>query len=71
MLGGGDGFAVREILKHRKIEHVTLIDLDSAMTRLFSTSAPLVNLNRGSLTDPRVQVINDDAVRWLESNAEV
>ena len=71
VLGGGDGLAVREILKHRNIQQVTLVDLDPAMTRLFSTSAPLVALNRGSLKDPRVHVINDDAIRWLESNAEV
>ena len=36
-----------------------------------STCAPLVKLNQGSLKDPRVHVINDDAVRWLESNADV
>jgi spermidine synthase len=71
VLGGGDGLAVREILKHRNIESVTLVDLDPAMTTLFSNSAPLVKLNQGSLKDPRVHVINDDAVRWLESNAEV
>jgi spermidine synthase len=71
VLGGGDGLAVREILKHRHIEQVTLVDLDHAMTRLFSTSAPLVKLNRGSLNDPRVRVVNDDAVKWLESNADM
>ncbi|CAM2156746.1 Polyamine aminopropyltransferase 2 [Pararobbsia alpina] len=71
VLGGGDGLAVREILKHRNIEQVTLVDLDPAMTHLFSTSAPLVALNGGSLKDARVHVINDDAVRWLESNTDV
>ena len=70
VLGGGDGLAVREILKHRNIEHVTLVDLDPAMTTLFSHSDPLVALNHGSLTNPHVKVINEDAGRWLESNAE-
>ncbi|MBA5771141.1 hypothetical protein, partial [Escherichia coli] len=59
------------LLKHRNLEQITLVDLDPAMTKLFSTSAPLVKLNQGSLKDPRVHVINDDAVRWLESNADV
>ncbi|MCZ8404046.1 polyamine aminopropyltransferase [Achromobacter xylosoxidans] len=71
VLGGGDGLAVREILKYRHVEHVTLVDLDPAMTGLFSRSEPLTKLNQGSLTDPRVTVINDDAGRWLESHAEV
>ncbi|MEK7754444.1 MAG: polyamine aminopropyltransferase, partial [Acidobacteriota bacterium] len=36
VLGGGDGLAVREILKHQQIESVTLVDLDPEMTALFS-----------------------------------
>ena len=32
VLGGGDGLAVREILKHPGVEHVTLVDLDPEMT---------------------------------------
>lgn len=71
VLGGGDGLAVREILKYKHVEHVTLVDLDPAMTNLFSRSDPLVALNAGALKDPRVTVINDDAGRWLETHAEV
>ena len=36
VLGGGDGLAVREILKYPQIESVTLVDLDPAMTQLLS-----------------------------------
>jgi spermidine synthase len=32
VLGGGDGLALREILRYPNIEHVTLVDLDPAMT---------------------------------------
>jgi spermidine synthase len=35
VLGGGDGMAVREILKYPSVESVTLVELDPAMTRLF------------------------------------
>jgi spermidine synthase len=54
VLGGGDGLAVREILKHPRIEHVTLVDLDPEMTRLFSTHPELTKLNHGAFADPRV-----------------
>ena len=43
VLGGGDGLAVREILKYPRIEHVTLVDLDPEMTRLFSTHPALAS----------------------------
>lgn len=71
VIGGGDGLAVREILKHKNIEHVTLVDLDPAMTTLFSRSEPLVALNQGSLKDARVQVVNADAAQWLEQHNEM
>lgn len=65
ILGGGDGLAAREVLRHPDVRRLTLVDLDPAMTRLFSTSAMLTRLNKGSLTDPRMTVINADALRWL------
>src|SRR5689334_13970366 len=71
VLGGGDGLAVREILKHRDVQHVTLVDIDPAMTRMFSTADVLTSLNARSLTDARVKLINADAVRWLEGSSEV
>lgn len=71
VLGGGDGLALREILRHPNIQRVTLVDIDAAMTRLFSTSDPLVALNEGSLKDTRVTVVNQDAGRWLESSTDV
>jgi spermidine synthase len=64
ILGGGDGLAAREVLRHPAVERVTLVDLDPAMTRLFSRSPTLAVLNRGSLTDPRMRVINADGFRW-------
>ena len=36
VLGGGDGLAVREILKYPSVESITLVDLDPEMTHLFS-----------------------------------
>jgi len=66
VLGGGDGLAVREILKYPGVEEVTLVDLDPEMTHLSSTHPFLRKLNGGSLTERRVHVINADAFPWLE-----
>ena len=70
VLGGGDGMAVREILKYPLVQSVTLVDLDPAMTTLFSQQAALVQLNQGALLSPRVKVINADAFSWLETSTE-
>jgi spermidine synthase len=71
VLGGGDGLAVREILKYPQVESVTLVDLDPAMTRLFSTAPLLKLLNQDSLNSARVKVVNADAARWLETSVEM
>lgn len=64
IMGGGDGLAAREVLRHPGVKTVTLVDLDPAMTRLFGESGMLTMLNKGALTDPRMTVINADAFRW-------
>ena len=65
VMGGGDGLAVREILKYPEIREVLLVDLDPAMTQLSKTFPPLVGLNKSSLLDPRVRVVNQDAFVWI------
>lgn len=63
--GGGDGLAAREVLRWPEVQAVTLVDLDQRVTELFASRPELVRLNRGALRDPRVTVINADAMTWL------
>jgi len=68
--GGGDGLALREILKYPSVEHITLVDLDPEMTKLSNTFPLLAKLNQNSFNDPRVSVINEDAFIWVEKTNE-
>lgn len=71
VLGGGDGLAVREMLKYPGLETITLVDLDPEMTRQFRTHPLLVKLNSGALLSPKVRVINADAFPWLEQSHDM
>lgn len=71
VLGGGDGLAVREILRYDSIESITLVDLDADMTRLFASHPLLTPLNANALRSPKVQIINQDAFKWLAQNTEL
>ncbi|MEM1452838.1 MAG: polyamine aminopropyltransferase [Planctomycetota bacterium] len=71
VLGGGDGLACREILRHPEVERVVLVDLDAAVTDLARSFQPLVELNGDALRDPRVEVVNADAMAWLEGGASL
>jgi spermidine synthase len=71
VLGGGDGMAVREVLKHPSVTEVTLVELDPAMTELFTRTPALAALNGRALMDSRVRVVNADAFTWLKLSTEV
>ena len=70
VLGGGDGLALREILKYAAVQAITLVDLDAAMTDLFKSNPLLTALNRQALSDPKVTVVNADAYVWLRNNKD-
>lgn len=69
VLGGGDGLAVREVLRYPSVRTVTLVDLDREITKIFSTHELLTALNKGVLTSPKVSVVNADAFVWLRENS--
>jgi spermidine synthase len=70
VMGGGDGLALREILRYPSVESITLVDLDPGMTNLSASFPPLADLNRQAFSDPRLTVINQDAMVWLEEPTE-
>lgn len=62
VLGGGDGLAVREILKYPEVERVDLVDIDPEMTRLAKNMKPLARLNQDSLSDSRVVTLKSSGI---------
>jgi spermidine synthase len=67
VLGGGDGLALREILKYSSVESVQLVDLDPEMTGISKKVPALEELNHHSFDDPRVHVTNADAFVWANT----
>lgn len=57
--GGGDGLAVRELLKEPRLARIDLVDYDPSILEL--ARGELAGLNRASLDDPRVTVHVADA----------
>lgn len=70
VLGGGDGLAVREILKYEEVKKITLVDLDEGMTKLFKTNKVLTDFNQNSLNNSKVTVLNQDAYIWAKNCRE-
>lgn len=67
VLGGGDGVAVRELLKYPNLEKIVLVDLDPRVTTLAQNHPILLGINDDALNHPMVEVINQDGFTYLES----
>jgi len=65
VLGGGDGLAVRELLKYDGIDLIHLVDIDQEMTRISATLPMLTRLNEHSLDDNKLTVFNQDAFSFI------
>ncbi|MDX2083847.1 MAG: polyamine aminopropyltransferase [Candidatus Melainabacteria bacterium] len=70
ILGGGDGLAVREVLKHPKVKTITLVDLDAKMLSLFQKHPVLRQINHNSLNHPKVRLVSQDAFKFLEQTQQ-
>ena len=70
ILGGGDGLAAREVLKYNDVQRIVLVDIDPEITKICSTNPEIVALNQGSLTHPKVFIVNQDAYKFVEKATE-
>ncbi|MFJ9377622.1 polyamine aminopropyltransferase [Streptomyces sp. NPDC101455] len=60
VLGGGDGLAAREVLRHRGVRRVDIVELDAGVVRLARHDRALSALNDHVYDDPRVHVTTGD-----------
>jgi spermidine synthase len=65
IVGGGDGGAAEELLKHPSIERVVLVEIDVQVIE--TARQHLASIHRGSLDDPRVEIIVADGLQYVTS----
>lgn len=63
VLGGGDGLVARELLRLPGVSKIVQVELDPAVIDIARTT--LRGANGGSLDNPRVAVVTQDAMNWL------
>lgn len=64
IFGGGDGMLAREILKYPSVRKIILVDLDPRVTEISKTSPVISKLNEGALSNPKVEILNQDAFKF-------
>ncbi|MER8057410.1 MULTISPECIES: polyamine aminopropyltransferase [unclassified Streptomyces] len=67
ILGGGDGLAAREVLRHRGVRRVDIVELDPGLARLARSDPGLAAAGGHVYADPRVRLTIADALNWLRT----
>jgi thermospermine synthase len=68
-IGGGGEFATaREVLRHKSVEHVVMVDIDEAACDVCREHLP--EWGAGANADPRLEVHYEDAYGWLETSGQ-
>jgi spermidine synthase len=68
ILGGGDGLALREVLKYPEVSSVDLVDIDSKVLAVARDVPEMQRLNDRSMHDPRAKIHAMNALDFLKIN---
>ncbi|MHB2019380.1 MAG: spermine/spermidine synthase domain-containing protein [Candidatus Xenobia bacterium] len=68
IMGGGEGATLREVLRHKSVERVVMIDLDGELVELCKKYMP--QWSQGTFKDPRLHYEAADARAWVEKSKE-
>lgn len=68
IVGGGDGGAAREVLKHPNLEKFVMIDIDEVVVNECRKHMP--GLNNGAFDDPRLELIIGDGIDYVKKTAD-
>lgn len=64
IIGGGDGGAARELLKHPNLEKAVMIDIDEVVVNECKKHMP--SLNNGAFEDERLELIIGDGIEYVQ-----
>lgn len=68
IIGGGDGGMLREVAKHRSVEHITMVEIDGTVVEMCKEFLP--NHSKGAFDDPRLNLVIDDGMRFVSTTTE-
>ena len=67
IIGGGDGGMAREVLRHKSVEHVTMVEIDPSVVEFSRQYLPM--LGNGAFDDPRLELVFADGAQFIRETA--
>ncbi len=68
IIGGGDGGAIREVLKHKTLKNVTLVEIDESVITFSKKYLP--TLSQGGFDDPRATIVIQDGCQFVKNTKQ-
>ena len=68
IVGGGDGGMLREVIRHRRIEQITQVEIDRQVIDMCRTYLP--RHSQGAFDDPRVEIVIDDGLEFVKTTPD-
>lgn len=68
IIGGGDGGMLREVVKHKNIEKITMVEIDKSVVELCTKYLP--NHSQGAFNDPRLTLVINDGMKFVSETTE-
>ena len=68
IIGGGDGGILREVCKHKSVEHVTQVEIDQAVIDMAKEYLP--GHSNGAFDDPRANIVIGDGIKFVTDTNE-
>lgn len=63
IIGGGDGGILREVAKHKSVEHITMVEIDKAVVDMAKKYLP--GHSAGAFDDKRLNLVIDDGAAFV------
>ena len=64
IIGGGDGGALEEVLKHDTVQTAVMVELDQEVVKV--SKKYFGSVSKGAFDDPRTEVVYDDGRKYIE-----
>jgi spermidine synthase len=68
IVGGGDGGMAREVLRHKSVDAVTMVEIDAGVVEFSKTYLP--SLSSGAFDDPRLDLVIADGANFMAETAD-
>ena len=68
VIGGGDGGTVREVVKHKSVKNVDMVEIDEDVVKISKKYLPTMSCE---FDNPKVNLYFEDGVKWVEDKENV